>query len=130
MVKNLPTIWEAWVRSLGGEDPLEKEMATNSSILARRIPWTEEPDRLQCIGLQRVWHNQATHSLFTRQVASNIAVQSCFSLQKNHFLSSFHIYEYHHRMTLWNRNYILLIKERDTKSLNKMSRISQNRMLF
>ena len=44
MVKNLPTIWETWVRSLGGEDPLEKGMATDSSILAWRIPWTEELD--------------------------------------------------------------------------------------
>ena len=42
-VKNLPALWETWVRSLGGEDPLEKEMATHSSVLAWRIPWTEEP---------------------------------------------------------------------------------------
>ena len=46
-----------WVRSLGQEDPLEKEMATPSSILAWRIPWTEEPGRLQSIGLQRVGHD-------------------------------------------------------------------------
>ena len=43
MVKNLPMMWETWVRSLGQEDPLEEGMATNSSILAWRIPWTEEP---------------------------------------------------------------------------------------
>ena len=43
MVKHLPIMWETWVRSLGWEDPLEKEMATHSSILAWRIPWTEEP---------------------------------------------------------------------------------------
>ena len=55
MVKNLPAIWEIWVRSLGWEDPLEKEMATHSSILAWRIPWTEEPDRTQwSMGSQRV----------------------------------------------------------------------------
>ena len=47
----------AWVRSLGWEDPLEKEMATHSSILAWKIPWTEEPGRLQSIGLQRVEHD-------------------------------------------------------------------------
>ena len=41
-VKNLPALWETWVRSLGGEDPLEKEMATHSSVLAWRIPWTED----------------------------------------------------------------------------------------
>ena len=50
MVNNLPTMWETWVRSLGWEDPLEKEMATHSSILAWKIPWTEEPGRLQSIG--------------------------------------------------------------------------------
>ena len=47
MVKNLPAMQDTWVRSLGQEDPLEKEMATHSSILAWRIPWTEEPCRLQ-----------------------------------------------------------------------------------
>ena len=46
MVKNLPAVWETQVQSLGWEDPLEKGMATHSSILAWRIPWTEEPDRL------------------------------------------------------------------------------------
>ena len=50
-LKRLPTVWETWVRSLGWEDPLEKEMATNSSILARRIPWTEETGGLQSTGL-------------------------------------------------------------------------------
>ena len=55
-VKRLPTVWETWVRSLGWEDPLEKEMATHSSILAWKIPWTEEPSRLQSMGSQRVRH--------------------------------------------------------------------------
>ena len=50
MVKNLPTMWESWVRSLGWEDPLEKEMAADSSILAWRIPWTEELCGLQSTG--------------------------------------------------------------------------------
>ena len=54
MVKNLPTMQETWIRSLGGEDPLEKEMATHSSILAWKIPWMEDPVRLQSMGLQRV----------------------------------------------------------------------------
>ena len=60
MVKNLPAMWETqelWVRSLGREDPLEKGMATHSSILAWRIPWTEEPGGLQSMELQRVGHN-------------------------------------------------------------------------
>ena len=54
MVKNLPAIQETWVQSLGQEDPLEKGMVTHSSILAWRIPWIEEPDRLQSMRLQRV----------------------------------------------------------------------------
>ena len=53
-VKHLPAMWETWVRSLGWEDPLEKEMATHSSILAWRIPWIVEPGRLQSMGSQRV----------------------------------------------------------------------------
>ena len=57
MVKRLPTMRETWVRSLGQEDPLEKERATHSSILAWKIPWTEEPGRLQSMGSQRVRHD-------------------------------------------------------------------------
>ena len=53
-VKRPPTMRETWVRSLGWEDPLEKEMATHCSVLAWRIPWTEDPDRLQSMGSQRV----------------------------------------------------------------------------
>ena len=56
-IKTLPAIQETWVRSLGREDPLEKEMATHSSILAWRIPWTEEPGGLQSTGSQRVRHD-------------------------------------------------------------------------
>ena len=56
-VKHLPTMQETWVRSLGREDPLEKEMATHSSTLAWKIPWMEEPGRLQSMGLQRVGHD-------------------------------------------------------------------------
>ena len=57
LVKNLPAMQETWVQSLGWEDPLEKGKATHSSILAWRITWTEEPGRLQSMGLQRVGHN-------------------------------------------------------------------------
>ena len=56
-VKRLPTMWETLVRSLGWEDPLEKEMATHSSILAWEIPRTEDPGSLQSMGSQRVRHN-------------------------------------------------------------------------
>ena len=53
-VKNLPVMQETWVQSLGWEDPLEMGMATHSSVLARKIPWTKEPGRLQSMGSQRV----------------------------------------------------------------------------
>ena len=56
-VNNLPAMRETWVPSLGREDPLEKGMATRSSILAWRIPWTEVPGVLQSMGWQRVGHN-------------------------------------------------------------------------
>ena len=56
-IKRLPAMQETRVRSLGWEDPLEKEMATHSSILAWSIPWTEETGRLQSMGSQRVGHN-------------------------------------------------------------------------
>ena len=56
-VKNLPAMQETWVRSLGQEDLLEKEMATHSSILTWRIPWTEEPGGLESMESQRVGHD-------------------------------------------------------------------------
>ena len=56
MVKRLPTMREIWVRSLGREDLLEQEMATHSSTLAWKIPWTEEPGGLQSTGSQRIGH--------------------------------------------------------------------------
>ena len=59
-VKCLPAMWETWVRSLGREDPLEKEMATHSSTLAWKIPWMEEPGGPQLMGSQRVGHDGAT----------------------------------------------------------------------
>ena len=57
MVKSLPEVWETQVRSLGWEDPLEKEMAIHASILAWKIPWIGEPGRLQSMGSQRVRHD-------------------------------------------------------------------------
>ena len=59
-VKRLSTMQQTWVRSLGREDPLQKEMASHSSTIAWKIPWTEEPDRLQSMGSQRVGHDWAT----------------------------------------------------------------------
>ena len=61
-VKNLPAMQKSRVQSLGGEDPPEKEMAAHSSILAWRIPWTEEPGGLQSTGSQRVRHDWATNT--------------------------------------------------------------------
>ena len=57
MVKRLSTMQETWVQSLGWEDPLEKEMAIHSSTIAWKIPWTEEPSRLQSMGLLRIRQN-------------------------------------------------------------------------
>ena len=57
MVKNPPSMWETWLRSLGWEDPMEEGMATHSSILAWRVPWTEEAGKLQCMGSQRIKHD-------------------------------------------------------------------------
>ena len=67
MGKNLHAMWETQVHSLGQEDPLEKGMATHSSTLAWRIPWTEEPGRLQSMGMQRVWHNGANNTSYFNQ---------------------------------------------------------------
>ena len=64
MVKNLPVMWETWVQSWGWEDPLEKEMATHSSILAWRIPWTEEPGGLESMGSQIFGHDCVTKQSF------------------------------------------------------------------
>ena len=65
MVSSLSAMWETWVRYLGQKYTLEKEMATHSSILAWRIPWTEEPSRLQSMGSQRVRHDWATSLHFS-----------------------------------------------------------------
>ena len=62
MVKNLPAMQETWVCSLGQEDPLEKGMATHSSVLTWKIPWAEEPGGLQSMGSQGVGHNCATNT--------------------------------------------------------------------
>ena len=62
VVKNRLAVQEMWVQSLGGEDPLEEEMVTHSSILAWEIPWTEEPGGLQSIGLQESGTSESTHT--------------------------------------------------------------------
>ena len=76
MVKNLPAVWETWVGSLSREDPLEKEMATPSSILAGKMPRTEVPGGLQSMGSQRIGHDWATntrlHKALSRKRSSKI----------------------------------------------------------
>ena len=69
MVKNLP---KSWVQSLGWEDPLEKGVATHSSILAWRIPWPEEPGRLQSMGSQRFGHDRATNTFTSLSSLVNV----------------------------------------------------------
>ena len=65
MGKNLPALQETQVQSLGQEDPLEKKIATYSSVPSWRFPWTEEPGRLQSMGSQRVRHNRTTNTTNT-----------------------------------------------------------------
>ena len=79
MVKNLPAMKKTWVQSLGQEDPLEKEMATHSSNLAWKIPWTEEPGGLQSTGSQRVGHNGATSLHFFSRGTSQAKDQTLVS---------------------------------------------------
>ena len=75
MVKNLPAMQETWVRFLGQEDLLEKEMATHSSILAWRIPWTEEPGRPQSMGLQESdMTKQLNHHQYYINIFQNVGV--------------------------------------------------------
>ena len=76
MVKNPPAMQETWVRSLGEENPLEKGMATHSSILAQRIPWTKEPGELQSTGVQRVRHSCTTNALTFIQCAETGTILS------------------------------------------------------
>ena len=76
MVENPPAIQESWVRTLDWEDPLEKGMATHSSILAWRTPWTEEPGWLQFMGLQRVGHNSVPmHATYVSHSVTSLGLR-------------------------------------------------------
>ena len=85
MVKNLPTMWETWVWYLGWEDPLEEGMVTHASILAWRIPWTKEPDKLQSLGSQRVRHDWVTDThTHTQATITTISFWNiCITPQRN-----------------------------------------------
>ena len=83
LVNDLPAVQEIWVWSLGWEDPLEKEMATHSSILAWKISWTEEPGGLQSMGSQRVGHDWATNTHTSGRQSCSLSF--CFYLDSNFF---------------------------------------------
>ena len=76
MGKNLSSVQETWVQSLGQEDPLEKGMAIYFSILAWRIPWTEKPGRLRFIGSQRVGHTQSDLAAAAAELINNVVMVS------------------------------------------------------
>ena len=82
MVKHLPAMRETQDQFLGWEDSLEKEMATHSNTLAWKIPWTEEPGRLQSMGLQRVGHNRATSLSFFLQLSGHLHVNVVTDMSK------------------------------------------------
>ena len=94
MVKNPPAMQEIQVHSLGWEDPLEKGMATHTSILAWRIPWTEESERVQSLGSQRVRHDWATKTVslwdavFSKISFPSIAIPSLSPLLDSSYLLS------------------------------------------
>ena len=83
-VKNLPAVQETWVQFLGWEDPLEKEMATHSSILARRIPRTEEPGGLQSVGSESDTTERLTFSLLHYSYYTNITSFKVLTLEASH----------------------------------------------
>ena len=105
MVKKLPAMQETKVWSLGREDPLEKGMSTYSSTLAWRIPWTEEPGRLQSMGLQRVGHDWATSLHFTFSYAKmDVGRKDCEIKGLMSFSSTAGAWEYHN--VLWESCWI------------------------
>ena len=93
-VKDMPVVQETRVRSLGWEDPLEKEMATHSRILAWTIPWTEEPGGLQSMGSQRVRHDWATHTFTLGSIGFHLSLET-----KKHVGSLIHL----RKQPLWHR---------------------------
>ena len=107
-VKSLPAMRETRVRSLGQEDPLEKEMATHSSIIAWKIPRTEDPGGLQSMGLQRVGHDWATSlsllslSMFSRlfQVIACISISFLFIVESIHLAVDRHLGYFHFGATM------------------------------
>ena len=81
-VKNPPAMQDTWIRSLCWEDPLEEGMATHSSVLAQRIPWTEEPGRLQPMGSQRVDTAELLSTALGRVTVFNLLMQSICAIER------------------------------------------------
>ena len=101
-LKRLLAMQETWVQSLGQEDPLEKEMATHSSILAWRIPWMEEPGRLQSTGSQRVGHDSATSVSFYIKSCCSFGCEICV-------IEEFHVSKYDELISsLWSLIQIII----------------------
>ena len=94
MVKNLSAMWEAWVWSLGGEEPPEEGTATHSSILTWRIPWTEEPGGLQPMGLQRVGHNWVGNSLLWYWITKHMQKRETYTWKSSSTSRRNHISPY------------------------------------
>ena len=86
-VKNPPAIWDTWARSLGWENPLEEGMVTHSSALAWRIPWTEEPGRLQPKGSQRVDTAELLSTALGRVTVLNLLRQTFCATEKKNYIS-------------------------------------------
>ena len=99
-VKSLPAMRETWVQSLGQEDPLEKEMATHSNTLVWKIPWMEEPGRLQSMGLVRIGHNRTTSS-------SRSKAAQCIQTMTSLFLSQYSHIEIHNVIQLINQQIMI-----------------------
>ena len=103
-VKRVPAMWETQVWSLGQEDPLEKEMATHSSILARRIPWTEQDGRLQSTRLQRVGHNWVTS--LKRNIIESLQILS-IDIKYNQYIYNQLIFNKRAKAIQWSTNSLL-----------------------
>ena len=122
-LKRLPAMWETWVQSLGLEDPLEKEMATHSSTLAWRIPWTEEPGELQSTGLHGVAKSRTRLSDFTFTLSDAVFQHETYEKKYNQ-----KYYFKQHWMSPWYKNWTVGFLAVDNRELKVFREI--NDMIF
>ena len=122
MVKNLPEMQETHIWSLGQEDPLEKEIPIHSGILAWRIPWTEEPSRLQSMGWQRVGHESMTNT-FTLTFFSTLLYLFLYL-----HINSTRIISYLRNITWWNFK-LKLQKRKGNDQFHVSGKLTQSRLL-